>query len=127
MPAVTQSRYEFSPTEVDECGRKFLDVQFGWTRERFPDDARPIVGEGDTFFSFSWLGYRATLDPELDIRPSGFWWLLAYLNDVINPLNPLELGRRIRVPGVEDLTGTLLAPPQFRNNPSGIDTPGVEA
>ena len=127
MPAVSMSRYEFSPTEVDDLGRKFLDVQFGWTRERFPDDSNPVVAQGDTLFSFSWLAYEEALDPEEDVRPSGWWWVLAYLNDIVDALVPLGLGSRVRVPELEDLTGTILEPPQFRNNPSGIDTPGVVA
>lgn len=113
MPAPRLSRYEFAPVEVDEQGRPFLDVPEPPARVSRNDDSRPIVGEGDDLFTVAWRAYKAMLDPEQDVRPTGFFWVVAQFNDVLDAAAPLAQGRRLRVPSVEALNSEVLVPPRF--------------
>ena len=113
MPAVRLSRYEFAASEVDEFGRKFLDVPDPIPRRTFVDDDLPKVGQGDDLFTLAWTAYRSALDREQDVRPSGFFWVVAQANDIVDAAAPLAVGSRLRVHSVETLFGEILVPPPF--------------
>lgn len=125
MAAVHLGRYEFALVEVDECGRKFLQVPEPISRRQFPGDERRLTREGDTFFNISAREYQELLDPAPDVRPEGFWWVLAELNgeSIVSEtwLDLLEtrlpIAKRIRTPAVEDLLAEILvSPPFFERN-----------
>lgn len=107
------SRYEFAEQHQDEDGNKFLDVPEPITRTTFRDDARAQVGDGTTLHGIAWSAYRAMLNTDRgqDIRPSGFWWVIAELNDQVDPLQPLPFGDLFRVPGIESLVSEILVRP----------------
>lgn len=113
MAARRWSRYEFAQPHEDEDGNLFLDVPEPISMERRPGERRHTVGEGDTLWTLSWRAFKEMLDPgEEDVRPSGFWTVIAELNDVVDPLESLPNGKVMRVPGVEGLLD-VLAPPRF--------------
>lgn len=113
MPAVRLSRYQFAAVHVDECGRKFLDVPDPISRRNRRTDITVIVGEGDSLFALAWRAFREMLDREQDIRPSGFYWVIGQINAVVDPTEPLPIGKSIRIPSVDVLNGEILAPPRF--------------
>lgn len=113
MPAVPLSRYEFVQVEQDDEGRTFLQVPDPLPTRSFVDDQIHIVGEGETLFSIAWNAYKELLDEEKDIRPSGFWWVIADINGIVDATEPLQVGSRLRIPSVDTLLGELLVPPQF--------------
>jgi len=115
VPAVRLSRYEYAPVEQDECGRLFLDVPDPIARTSRLDDARILTGEGDTIFALAWRAYESTLDREQDIRPTGFYWVIAQMNDFVDLDQVLSIpnASRVRVPSVQTLVGDILVPPRF--------------
>ena len=113
MPALPLSRYEFADVHVDDDGRTFFDVPDPISRRMQPDDSRTTIGQGDTSESLAWRFYRALLDPELAIRPAGFFWVIAQFNDVTDATIPLESGVIMRAPSIQRLQGEITAPPQF--------------
>lgn len=115
MPAVRLSRYEFADVHEDACGRKFLDVPDPIPRRVRRDDRRTIAGEGDTVFAVAWRAFRATLDREQDVRPSGFYWVIAQVNGIVGLAGVItvEKGATLRVPSVENLLGEVLVAPAF--------------
>ena len=113
MPAVRLSRYEYAPVHQDEHGRLFLDVPDPIPRRNRNDDTRAIIGHGDTLYALAWRAYRETLDREQDIRPTGFFWVIAQLNDVVDATVDPEAGTVFSIPSVQSLVGEILAPPKF--------------
>ncbi len=114
MPAVRLSRYEFAPVETDECDRIFLDVPPPPTKEvllRNPD--RVVVGEGDTVFTIAWRVYTDLLDREQDIRPTSFYDVICHANDIVDPTEPLEIGRILFIPSIQTIVGDVRVPPPF--------------
>ena len=120
MPAARLSRYEFAPTEVDSCQRKFLDVPDPIPRVTRQSDLKLTTGEGDTLFGVAWKAYRKILNREQDIRPSGFWDVVAQVNNLIDARRVflegtllVEPGTVLRVPNIENLIGEIRVPPLF--------------
>lgn len=117
MPPVKFSRYEFADVHEDEEGRLFLDFPEPVSRRRRGDDQSYVIGQGEDLWSVAWRQFRDSLDPQIDLRPSGFWWVVAELNDVVDPINePPDLGARLRAPSLETLFSRILTPPQFFSN-----------
>jgi len=120
VPALTLSRYEFAPVEVDACNRTFLDVPDPIRRVTRPSDLRAVAGDTDTLFGFAWRAYEDLNDPEQDIRPTSFWDVIAQINNLIDPL-PLyddqdltvPSGTVLRIPDVDALIGEIRVPPPF--------------
>ncbi len=120
MPALRLSRYEYASVEVDSEGRKFLDVPDPITKRNFGDDQFFTVGEDATLFQLSWKAYRSAHDPEQDVRPSGFFWVVGEANDVVDAAATLQAGKSYRVPSVESLFGEVLVPPPFFSQGSEV-------
>lgn len=113
MPPVRLSRYEFSSIHKDECDRLFAHAPDPIPKVISPDDAVIIAGEGDTLFTIAFRAYLSLLDRESDIRPSGFYWVVAEANNILDPMAKITPGTRIRVPSIPFLQTEVLAPPPF--------------
>ncbi len=113
MAVVTWSRYEYAPVHQDADGNLFLDVPDPVDPGPRIDDDRKLVAEGDTLWTLAWRKYRAVLDREQDVRPSGFWWVIAEVNKVVDPFEPLTPGTYVMLPSVEALFGEILTPPDY--------------
>jgi hypothetical protein len=64
--------------------------------------------------AYSHYSAMLTRDPDrgIDVRPSGFWWVIAELSDVIDPLEEIDPGATLRAPGIESLVTELLVRPK---------------
>ena len=113
MPALPLSRYEFASVHQDEQGRTFLDVPDPISRRPDRNDGRVTLGEGDSLESLAWSSYLPTLDRNLDIRPSGFFWVIGQFNDVVDATERLPTARTFRIPGIQRLSSEITASPQF--------------
>lgn len=115
MPAVRLSRYEFAPVQTDENGRTFLDVPEPVKLSVRFDDIRHTVSVGDTLFNLAYRYYLPMLNtnPNEDVRPSGFWWVIAEANGIVDPTDDLKIGTELRIPGLRTLENEILAPPPF--------------
>jgi len=107
VAAVRLTRNEFAPVERDEEGNLFLDVPDPIPVVPRPDDLRRTIQDGDTVFSLAWLAYRTTLNVEQDIRPTGFYDVIAQVNGVVDVTEPLPTGKVFRIPSVQALTGAI--------------------
>ena len=112
MPGLRWTRYEFATPYRDEDGRLFLDVPDPVKVESRSDDGRVQVASGDTLWTIAWRAYRSLLDPEQDVRPSGFWWVIAEANGIVDPTDDLVPGTWLVVPSVEALVGEILTGPR---------------
>jgi len=98
----------------------FLDVPDPIARVVRSTDIRGIAGETDSPFTLSWKAYRELLDREQDIRPTGFWDVIAQVNNLIDAVPVLESGTVniepgtvVRIPNIEALMGEIRVPPLF--------------
>lgn len=107
---VKLSRLEFGTIHEDEFGNAYLDPPDPIDRSVKGDDLEFVAGDGDTLFSVAYRAYLSTLDIELDIRPSGFYWAIAQMNDITEVSDgKLEPGQVIRVPSVVRLERDILS------------------
>lgn len=111
MAVLSYSRYEFTTPHEDDEGRMFLAVPDPISKEPNDDENQVIVGEGDDLFTIAWRAYMEMLNTEIDLRPTGFFWVIAQMNDIVDAAAPLEVGSTLRVPGIETLQGEILDAP----------------
>lgn len=113
VPGLRFSRLEFATPHQDEDGNLFLDVPDPIARRPSRRDKRVPVGTGDDLHKVAARAFRAMLDPEQDVGPSRFFWVIAQLNDVVDVTLPLAEGDRLRVVSIQTLTGEILVRPAF--------------
>jgi len=113
MPATQLSRYEFAPVETDDDGNVFLDVPDPIKKVVRADDLRTVVTEGDTLHTLAWRAYKALKDTEKDIRPTAFFDVIAQANDIVDAVEKLENGSRLRIPSAATVIGEIRTPPAF--------------
>ncbi len=105
MPPLVGSRYMFCQGVLDADGRRYLTEREPYGYHDHPDTRVHVVVEGDTLFSLAGQ-YFAPLP-----RACGFWWAIADFQPdagILNPFEPLGIGKRIFVPSTRVLTDIIL-------------------
>jgi len=113
MAKVKLSRYEYEPVHKDRHGKLYLTAPIPIKRHLVDFDQVYITGVGETVHSISWKFFQAFKDIEFDVRPSGFFWAIAYANEIVDVTTPIPEGTSVIIPSTLSIQSSWLSPPPF--------------
>jgi nucleoid-associated protein YgaU len=97
------SRYLRADPHKDSDGNIFVDFPAPIELEKDgEDDLIYQVKEGDTLFSIAYRFYEDTnfKSKGFEVRPSGFWWIIAEVNNIVDATQPLKAGTTLVIPSI---------------------------
>lgn len=110
MAVARFSRYRNSELFQDANGNLFLGLPEYIDLTPKKDDVVYIVNQGDTLFSIAFVVY-SQLDKSNggQIRAASLWDVVAIKNGIVNPMEPLVAGRRLRLPSFDEIHRVILS------------------
>lgn len=120
MPPVRRSRFEFAQFLVNaDDDRVYVDFPDPPEIELLRRHARQAkAGPGDTWWTIAWAEFRTILDRRTDIRPTAYFYVVAWANNVEDLMKPIVEGTLLWIPTLETLDAILAPPPYLDRNSS---------
>lgn len=102
-----QSRYKFT-NKFNIDGKIFFEVRERLKFEARGDNRIYTVSQGDNLMNIAFRFFSG-------VRPAAAWWIVMDFNNIHDPTEPLEEGRRLTIPSAEFVDELMtVAPKNFR-------------